>query len=51
MDEQTVSYNTAKNWFTKFKSGDFNLNKNEHSNRSVELDESFLLELLIEEIS
>lgn len=46
MGEGTVSYHTAKEWFQKFKNGDFNLDEGEHSGRPVELDESRLLELI-----
>ena len=49
MAPSTVSYDTAKVWFRKFKNGDFDLTDKPRSGRPVEVDQERLLELIEED--
>lgn len=46
MGESSVSYNTAKSWFNKFKNNDFELEEKPHTGRLVEVEIDRLMELI-----
>ena len=47
--ENALDVRSCQNWFTKFRSGDFNLNDKERSGRPVEVNDDLLQELLEED--
>ena len=49
-DDNALDVRTCRNWFARFKSGDFDLNGNERSGRPIEVNDSTLEELLEEDL-
>lgn len=47
--EDALDVRTCQNWFTRFRSGDFDLNDKEHTGRPIEANDELLEELLEED--